>query len=152
VRCAKGWLIHERSTRRKPSLFPAAIITGQRHDVEPISQDQGRNLVAARTLGGIVPHDFNLELDIRGLKRGCSDGARLAAIGMKTIVVGGAVSAVRSRFAAIRLPWDPARSPPQCVRVYYCSRVADYSDAIRSGICGPYRCQSRFNHLECFGI
>jgi hypothetical protein len=21
-----------------------------------------------------------------------------------------------------------------------------------SGFCGPYRCQSRFNHLECFGI
>ena len=74
TRRAKDWLIHERSTRRKSSLFRAAIITGQRHDVEPISQDQGRNLVAARTLGGIVPHDFTLELDIRGSKWGCSDG------------------------------------------------------------------------------
>ena len=31
-------------------------------------------------------------------------------------------------------------------------RVADYLDTIGSGICGPYRCQSRLNHLECFGI
>jgi putative transposase len=31
-------------------------------------------------------------------------------------------------------------------------RLADYSDTIGSGICGPCRFQSRFNHLECFGI
>jgi hypothetical protein len=31
-------------------------------------------------------------------------------------------------------------------------RFADYSDTIGSGICGPCRFQSRFNHLECFGI
>jgi hypothetical protein len=74
-RRAKDWLIHERSTRRKPSLFQAVIIAGQHHELEPISQEQGRNLVAARNRGGIVPHDFTSELDIRGLKRSCSDGA-----------------------------------------------------------------------------
>jgi hypothetical protein len=62
-------LIHEGNTRRKPCLFPAAIITGQHRDVEPISPEQRRNLVTANNRGGIVPHDFTLQLDIRELDR-----------------------------------------------------------------------------------
>ncbi len=66
-RCAEVLLVHERGTRRKPFLSPATIITGQHHDVEPISQDRGRDLVTANNRGGIVAHDFTSELDIREL-------------------------------------------------------------------------------------
>ena len=88
TRRAKDWLIHERSTRRKSSLFRAAIITGQRHEVEPVSREQGRNLVAARNLGGIVPHDFTWESNIRNLKPVCSNRLSLEADRVSTIVVG----------------------------------------------------------------
>jgi len=60
---------HERGTRRKFLLSPAAILTGQHDDAEPTSQDRGRDLVNNRN--GIVPHDVISELDIRELKRGC---------------------------------------------------------------------------------
>jgi len=36
-------LVHEGNTRRKPFLLLAAIITGQHDDVEPISQDRGKD-------------------------------------------------------------------------------------------------------------
>ena len=62
---------HERGTRQKLLLSPATILTGQHHDVEPISQDRGRDLVNANNRGGIVPHDVISELDICKLKRGC---------------------------------------------------------------------------------
>src|SRR6202040_2976092 len=74
TRAAKrGWaellLGHERGTRRKLLLSPATILTGQHHDVEPISQDRGRDLVTANNRGSIVPHDFTSGLDICELKR-----------------------------------------------------------------------------------
>ncbi len=53
-------------------LSPAATITAQNHDVEPISQNRGRDLVTANNRGDIVPHDVISELDFRELKRGCS--------------------------------------------------------------------------------
>jgi hypothetical protein len=53
--------------------------TGQHHDVEPNSQDRGRDLVTANNRGGIVPHDFISELDIRGLKGSCFQSERLSA-------------------------------------------------------------------------
>jgi hypothetical protein len=88
-RCAKGWLIHERNTCRKPCLFPAASIAGQLHDMELISREQERDLVAARTLGGIVPHDVTWKLDIRGSKRGCSDGECLGDLRKNALAFGG---------------------------------------------------------------
>jgi hypothetical protein len=48
-------------------LSPASIITGQHHDVEPISQDRGRDLVTANNRGGIVAHNFASQLDISKL-------------------------------------------------------------------------------------
>ncbi len=49
-RCAEVWLVHVRVTRRKPFLFPTAIIIGQHGDVEPITQDRGRDLVLHTTV------------------------------------------------------------------------------------------------------
>ncbi|PYU75318.1 MAG: hypothetical protein DMG49_03190 [Acidobacteria bacterium] len=40
-RYAEVLLVHERGTRRKPFLSPATIITGQHHDLEPISNTEG---------------------------------------------------------------------------------------------------------------
>ena len=37
-RCAEILLVHEPGTRRKLFLSPALIITGQHHDLEPISK------------------------------------------------------------------------------------------------------------------
>src|SRR6266550_502061 len=68
-RGAEVLLGHERGTRRTLLLSPAAILTGQHHDVEPISQDRGRDLVTANNRGGIVHHDVISESDIRELKR-----------------------------------------------------------------------------------
>jgi len=63
-RWAEVLLVHQRGTRRKPSLFPAAMITGQHHDREPMARNRGRDLVTATYRGGIVAHDFTLGLDI----------------------------------------------------------------------------------------
>jgi hypothetical protein len=70
-RWAEFLLGHERGTRRKLLLSPATILTGQHHDVEPISQDRGRDLVTTDNRSGIIPHDVISELDIRELKGGC---------------------------------------------------------------------------------
>src|SRR6267154_740140 len=56
-RWAEVLLGHERGTRRKLLLSPAAILRGQHHAVEPNSQDRGRDLVIANNRGGIVHHD-----------------------------------------------------------------------------------------------
>ena len=39
--------------------------------MKSISYDRGRDLVTSSNWGSIVPHDSNLDLDIRELKRGC---------------------------------------------------------------------------------
>jgi hypothetical protein len=75
-RGAEVLLGHERDTRRKLLLSPDTILTGQHHDVEPNSQDRGRDLVIANNRSGIVPHDVIPELDIRKLKRGCFNPRR----------------------------------------------------------------------------
>src|SRR6267143_4309897 len=75
-RWAELLLGHERGTRRKLLLSPAAILTGRHHDVEPNSQDRGRDLVTANNRGGIVPHDVISELEICELKRGCFHSRR----------------------------------------------------------------------------
>src|ERR1700674_2900413 len=74
-RWAEVFLVHERGIRRKLLLSPAAIITGQQHDVEPISQDRGRDLVTANNRDDIVAHDSPSALGIRELKRGARDPA-----------------------------------------------------------------------------
>ncbi len=53
--CAEVWLVHEGGPRRNAFLYAAAIITGQHHDVELISQVHGRDLVTVNYRGGIVP-------------------------------------------------------------------------------------------------
>ena len=58
------------------SYPPATIITGPRHDVEPISQDRGRDLVTANNRGSIVAHDFTSEPDIRESEHGCINPRR----------------------------------------------------------------------------
>jgi len=77
-RCAEVWLFRQRGACRKTLLSPAAINTAQHHDVEPISQDRGRDLVTANNRGRIVPHDVTWELDIRESKQGCSHARRCA--------------------------------------------------------------------------
>jgi hypothetical protein len=68
-RYAEVRLIRQRGTRRNAFLSPAAIVKRQQHDGESIFRDRGRDLVTANNRGGIVPHDFNAELDIDELKR-----------------------------------------------------------------------------------
>jgi hypothetical protein len=75
-RWAEVLLGHERGTRRKLPLSPAAILTGHHHDAEPNSHDRGTDLVTANNRSGIIPHDVIPELDIHKLKRGCFNPRR----------------------------------------------------------------------------